>query len=337
MKFLIIMHTGRAGPFVMMDVADALQELGHEILILQTHEFLRVRDRMPRMEALKEIGRNLLSLNADAVIGYGATPIVYFPLDDGTIVNLFESLELPYVCVFYDNPTSEDCFPIVTPAVKSDLCQMFVWDRYYTEELKKLGFRHVYYMPIATNTKRYRKLPEEGRESNKFKCDVSFVGTWSPKRELTIARLLDFDLIIHGYDWQDANPPELRERFRDVADNIEDLPYIYNYSKVNVNVTMEQGISSLNMRVFDVMACEGFLISDYKPDFEELFDIDKEIVCYRNVEELPELTKYYLGHDKERREKARLARRRVLHEHNYKCRAKFIVDTLMQQGIGKKI
>ena len=337
MKFLIIMHTGRAGPYVMLDMADALQELGHETLILQTHELMKFRENIPKMDALKEIGRNILSLKPDAVIGYGATSMAFFPLDDGTVVNLFESIQTPYVCVLYDNPTAEDCFPIVATAANSDYCHMFVWDRYYTEELKNLGFRHVYYMPIATNTKRYRKLPEEGRENNKFKCDVSFVGTWSPKRELTLRRLLDFDLVIHGYEWQRAYPVELRERFREVADNIEDLPFIYNYSKVNVNVTMEQGISSLNMRVFDVMACEGFLISDYKPDFEELFDMDKEIVCYRNVEELPELIKYYLNHDKERRGKARLARRRVLREHNYKTRMKFMVDTLNQLGIGKKI
>ena len=102
-----------------------------------------------------------------------------------------------------------------------------------------------------------------------------------------------------------------------------------------MNVTMEQGISSLNMRVYDVMACEGFLLSDYKSDFEELFDYENEVVCYKSVKELPGLVQHYLDHEDERRAKAKAARKRVLREHSYKKRAEFIIETLEKSGIGK--
>ena len=333
MKILIILHGGRAGPYVMLDLADTFQELGHETVTMRTDDLMKVAEEMPTVEGLKELSRNIHSLAPDFVIGYGATSVFYFHIKGGPSVNLFESLQIPYVAIYYDNPMLEVVFPSVAATLGSKIHHMFIWDRYYLEELEKLGFTNLHFMPIAANTKRYRKLPDQAREASPYKCDVSFVGTWSAKRDLVLRRLADCDMQIYGYDWDKASAP-LREKFLRKADNISDLPFIYNYAGVNVNVTMEQGITSLNMRVFDVMACEGFLVSDYKSDFEELFDMDKEIVCYRHVDELRELTDFYLKNDAARREIARAGRRRVLREHSYKQRAKFILDTLKEQGIG---
>lgn len=333
MKILIILHTGRAGPYVMVDLADTFAELGHDVIFMRTDELSKVSSEQPTAEGLRELGRNILSLKPDVVMGYGATALSYFPIKDGPLVNVFESLRIPYCSIFYDNPMLDIVFPSVALTVDATHHFMFIWDRHYVAELKNLGFKNTYFMPIAANTKRYHKMPENLRATSPFACDVSFVGSWSPKRDLVLRHLAGFDFAIYGYDWERSSAG-LQGKFRGPAHNMSELPFLYNFSKVSVNVTMEQGVTSLNMRVFDVMACEGFLISDYKSDFEELFDMDKEIVCYRGADELPGLVDYYLKNEKERKDKARAARRRVLREHNYKKRAKFILDTLKENGIG---
>ena len=268
------------------------------------------------------------------VLAYGAVNLVFYRFKDGPVVNVLDTMNIPMAGIYYDSPFHAQVFPALASMVYSRNHHMFVWDRYYVEELKKLGFHNVYYMPIATNTKRYMKLNEQARETSKFKSDVSFVGAWSPKRDLVLRTLCDFDLAIYGYGWEKASQ-DLQARFHGALDNITELPFLYNFSKINMNVTMEQGISSLNMRVYDVMACEGFLLSDYKSDFEELFDYENEVVCYKSVKELPGLVQHYLDHEDERRAKAKAARKRVLREHSYKKRAEFIIETLEKSGIGK--
>lgn len=333
MKILILIYTGQAGPFVMMDIADGFNRLGHETMAVNVKDILDARDRFGA-GGYAEVADRIRNVGADFVVGYGNTTYIDFPAPDGSAGNLFESLNLPHVAVYYDNPMDGEVFPLAAPLVDSDLHYMFVWDRYYACELKKLGFRNVHYMPIATNENRYIKLPGEGRDSSRFKCDVSFAGAWSPKRELALSRLAAHDVALYGYWWDKARPA-LAERFRGHVDNVSELPLLYNHSKINVNVTMEQGISSLNMRVFDCMACEGFLITDYKEDLEQLFDMDKEIVCYRDVDDLEQLVSYYLNHDAARREKAKLARMRVLADHTYTKRVEFIIRTLRDGGVGE--
>ena len=62
-------------------------------------------------------------------------------------------------------------------------------------------------------------------------------------------------------------------------------------------------------------ATGGFLITDYMPGLEKLFEIDREIVIYRSPEELREKIAYYLDQPEECREIAHRGRQRVLKDH----------------------
>lgn len=334
MNIIVLSNPGRAAPYVMMDLAEHFNSLGHNARMVKVEDLFNLVSPPNTREALLELTSKIEALNPDVVIGYGAVSLLFYRIQDGPLVNVLQSMKIPMAGIYYDSPLHKDVFPAVAGMAYSDIYHMFIWDRFYIGELERLGFKNLHFMPIGTSTTRYRKISEQAREASEFACDVSFVGTWSPKRDLVLRRLADFDMKIYGYGWDGASLG-LREKFRKTADNITELPFIYNFSKINVNVTMEQGVSSLNMRVFDVMACEGFLISDHKSDFDELFDCEKEVVSYKHVDELPDLVRHYLDHEDERREKARAARRRVLREHSYKRRAEFIIETLQRSGIGK--
>ncbi len=96
-----------------------------------------------------------------------------------------------------------------------------------------------------------------------------------------------------------------------------DLNYFYNVSGINFNVTSTQMRNAVNQRVFDVPASGGFLLTDYKDQLQGLLDMDGEVVCYREREEIPELIRFYRHHGRAGEEIARRGRERVLKDHTY--------------------
>jgi spore maturation protein CgeB len=87
-------------------------------------------------------------------------------------------------------------------------------------------------------------------------------------------------------------------------------------------------LGAVNQRVFDVPACGSFLLTDHQKAIEELFEVGKEIVTYKNVEEIPELVRFYLNNPDAREKIAMKGRERVLKEHTYKHRLRKIIEIM---------
>jgi spore maturation protein CgeB len=109
------------------------------------------------------------------------------------------------------------------------------------------------------------------------------------------------------------------------------LNSFYNVSKVNFNATSTQMRNSVNQRVFDVPAAGRFLLTDYKKQLEGLFEIGKEMICYRDKGEIPDLVKFYLTHDSERERIAERGRKRVLRDHTYTQRVNELCEYMRKQ------
>lgn len=82
--------------------------------------------------------------------------------------------------------------------------------------------------------------------------------------------------------------------------HIDELPKVYYLSKINLNITMHTILSGIPLRIFEIMGVGGFVLSNYQPEIEELFKIDKEIVVYHSLDEMEDKVKYYLKHEKQR-------------------------------------
>jgi spore maturation protein CgeB len=88
------------------------------------------------------------------------------------------------------------------------------------------------------------------------------------------------------------------------------------------------------LRVFDVPASGGFLLTDYMPGLEKMFEIGKEIEVYRTPDELREKVDYYLARPEACREIAHRARERVLRDHTFANRWQSIRAILKSEGWG---
>ncbi len=153
-------------------------------------------------------------------------------------------------------------------------------------------------------------------------------------RERALLPLAELGLRIYGNpDWgRRTRGTALEPCFTGKTVAHQDLPRLYRNSAINVNVHHLQSSTSLNLRVFDVPAAGGFLITDYMEGLEEVFEIDREVVVYRTPEELREKARYYLDHPDERQEIAERARARVMREHTFAHRWQALLDILRKEG-----
>ena len=91
---------------------------------------------------------------------------------------------------------------------------------------------------------------------------------------------------------------------------------IYSASKIGFNFSIRNDI---NMRIFEVMACGCFLLTNFIKDngFSELFQNKKHLITYQSGREMLELIDYYLKHKDEREKIAKAGFEQVINHHTY--------------------
>ena len=90
------------------------------------------------------------------------------------------------------------------------------------------------------------------------------------------------------------------------AKTLTEMPLIFHEAGINLNITSKIIRTGLPLRIFDILSCGGFLITNYQEEIPELFTPGEDLVMYGSVDELIYLTGYYLDH---RDEAKRIAER----------------------------
>lgn len=84
-------------------------------------------------------------------------------------------------------------------------------------------------------------------------------------------------------------------------------------------------------RCFEIPATKTMMLSVYTEDLASLFEPDKEVVYFKNKEELVDKVKYYLSHDEECKKIGQAGYDRLMKDgHEVKDRAKQIIDSYQQ-------
>tara|TARA_X000000950_G_scaffold289276_1_gene411530 strand:+ start:4830 stop:5987 length:1158 start_codon:yes stop_codon:yes gene_type:complete len=96
--------------------------------------------------------------------------------------------------------------------------------------------------------------------------------------------------------------------------NKNEMDFLYHKSKIILNFSgVNNDMKDVNKfepdlirktqikaRVFEVLRTGGFLLTEYTPDLEYFFEIDRDLVTFNSKEELLEKIKYYLDNKNER-------------------------------------
>lgn len=101
---------------------------------------------------------------------------------------------------------------------------------------------------------------------------------------------------------------------REYVDYETQMPLVFRYSKINLNITSKTIPSGIPQRVFDIMACGGFCMTNYQPEIAEAFTDGEDIVMYESMEDMLKKAAYYLEHDDERMRISQAGYRKVCRE-----------------------
>lgn len=159
--------------------------------------------------------------------------------------------------------------------------------------------------------------------------------TWEATRVYRlecVKQTLDFNpLLVGDHGWNVFLEKEKRPwRWHAPINYYDQLPYFYPHSTINFNCTSMQMKGASNQRILDVPATGSFVITDYREQMENMFDIGEEIICYKNNEEIPDLIRHYLNHGKEREAIVRKGRERVLKCHTWTHRMSEILSVMKE-------
>ena len=161
----------------------------------------------------------------------------------------------------------------------------------------------------------------------------NFRALWTLKKyqaeRLKILReLAELGLTIRGDSGWEAYFGDGLVELKGIVSYFEQLPLAYSGAEIGFNCTSLQMPYGVNQRVFDIPACGGFLLTDYRPALEEIFDIKKDIAVYHSAEEARELAEYYLKRPAERRKMSERARVKIIETHTYKHRVDAIFEKM---------
>jgi hypothetical protein len=160
------------------------------------------------------------------------------------------------------------------------------------------------------NTENFKPLSLEK------KYDVTFIGTPKKDRKEFIQFLIDNGVDINLFGWGWEKYPSLKKFYKGPLSS-EELVKISCQSKINLCFTKNyQGEPHLKGRVFEIGGCKSFVLVEDSPRFLNFFKKEKEIVMFKDKEDLLEKIKYYLKHEKEREKIAENAYKRILREYN---------------------
>ena len=85
----------------------------------------------------------------------------------------------------------------------------------------------------------------------------------------------------------------------------EKMAYVFKCSKINLNMTSKAIKTGLPLRIFDILGCQGFLITNFQSEIPEYFEDGVDLVTYESLPDLEEKINYYLQHEEERLEIAK--------------------------------
>lgn len=179
-------------------------------------------------------------------------------------------------------------------------------------------------IPFATDPLMFYPQP-----AGKYPFPASFVGNNIRSEEVTLRYLseaLPFGLVIYGSNW---GYQPFHSAWRGKLP-MEDLAILYSDSCINLNCHLTEHVEMnlINLRIYDILACGGFVLSDKVPAIEETFG--DAVAVTDGYCDLWAALAEFSANPAERKRRALAGRHIVLSNHTYKQRAAELMRYLHQ-------
>ena len=173
-------------------------------------------------------------------------------------------------------------------------------------------------------------FPENSRHEYKALVAQQYISVKVAEQErIRALTMLSNNFNVDLYTGSDTSAmPRIHNR--GFAKSLTEMPLIFNRSKINLNITAKSIRSGLSLRIFDILGCGGFLLTNYQAELSEWFEIGVDLETYSSMEELNEKCAYYLSHASQREAIARSGYEKVCKYHSYDTRLLQMMDLATQ-------
>jgi glycosyltransferase involved in cell wall biosynthesis len=190
------------------------------------------------------------------------------------------------------------------------------------EDLRRhLQVTNASFLPHSFDPEVHRPVALDEYDRRVYECDVSFVGTWSPKKQRFlehVARELPAaDLRVWGEQWEKAQQSVVCDRWQGRGTHGVEYAKALVASKINLAILSEArtGASSGDLttsRTFQIPATGAFMLHERTAELAQYFTEGDECGCFDAPDELVNKIKHYLAHAGERRRLAAAGHERAL-------------------------
>ncbi|MED4016919.1 MULTISPECIES: glycosyltransferase [Sutcliffiella] len=186
------------------------------------------------------------------------------------------------------------------------------------KDYKDLGHRNIHYLPFGIDSRFFEpRLSEQ-----KYRSDVSIIGHYRPNRLEIASPLLgeSFNVKIFGRDWpiQSEGPVYDDEWFKAMYST----KIIVNFPKTGA------GYTNVKVGIFEAAATGRLIMTEYFDEMKDFFDYDKEIVGYKDRDDLIKKIYYYLENPAKANIIAQAGRMKCMQEHTWKKRLSSFLDSI---------
>jgi hypothetical protein len=143
--------------------------------------------------------------------------------------------------------------------------------------------------------------------------DVSFVGQCYGNRPEIVQKLKQHGISIEAYGFGWPNGPL----------STEDMVRMYSRSKINLGFGGVEGYIKtycLKGRDFEIPMSGGLYLTERHPELERFYKLEKEIVTYKDFDELVQKIQYLFSNPEKARKIRNNGRQRALNEHTWEMR-----------------
>jgi len=274
-------------------------------------------------ELFDKISKELLCSKYDFIAGYDFSPIAF--KDE-------HKLDIPAICYFSDDIRSKTSGPdweMYLPKLEEGNNYTFYWDKELTA---CETFKNIHYLPHFVDFDIYK---DNGIQPE---FDVMFAGRLDTDFRLSffeelLLKLPELKIAWYAIEkhYEDARKraqfPEIIDlAYHGFIDNEEDMACAINNSKILFNMN-SQGISSLNYRTFQAVACKRLIISDYR---EELALFEGYMPFYEDFSDLVFKIESYIADSSAYKKVTENCWKIAKQSHNSKDCVRYILSTVLK-------
>ena len=244
-------------------------------------------------------------------------------------------------------PDVDDKIPewVVPLARKVDF--FFTMAEGWIGEWKKQGVEHISWLSQGFEPSFFSHRGITPYERETYQSDITFIGNIDSTKLYLSRRYRLSRIIKDGFQlkwWgqrlgrKPVNIPvifsKLGRSYGGRSVYFQDFAKIVQCSKLFLAFdAVPQVRKSMSARMYTAIGCGAFYLCQYVDGMEEVFVPDKEIVTFRDDDEMIDKIRYYLPREDKRREIAGNGQRRILAEYTYQHRLNEMMDILRKNGL----